>query len=163
MHRAFRNHDGLIDLDEFVAGYDKYMTVVRTGKFVGARRKLSPEHFLRTNDAIPADARVVSKWCGGTIKLHKSTYEANAPSEDRSTLAIGEDFIFCGVWDGHGGTACSDFAETRIFENFQKAIGDPRCAGVQDAFAYSYIATDGEYLDHAGSDPSSLFLSLIHI
>ncbi len=147
----------MIDLDEFVAGYDKYMALVRTGKFLGSQRKLKAEHFLKTNDEIPADARVVSKWCGGTIKLHKSTYEANDPSEDRSTLAVGDDFVFCGVWDGHGGTACSSFSETQIFENFQKALGDPRCAGVQDAFAYSYIQTDGEYLDYAGSNPSSLF------
>jgi hypothetical protein len=154
---ACRNHDGLIDLDEFVAGYDKYMTLVRTGQFLGSRRELKPTHFLKTNDRIPTDTRLVSNWCGGTIKLHKATYEANDPSEDRSTLAVGEDFLFCGVWDGHGGTACSDFSEVRIFENFQRALADPRCAGVQDAFAYSYIATDGEYLDYAGSDPTALF------
>ena len=147
----------MIELDEFVAGYDKYMTLVRTGKFLGSRRKLKAEHFLKTNDEIPADTRIVSNWCGGTIKLHKSTYEANDPSEDRSTLVVGEDFVFCGVWDGHGGTPCSSFAETQIFENFQKALGDPRCAGVQDAFAYSYIQTDGEYLDFASSDPAALF------
>lgn len=155
--RPFRNHNGKLDLDEFVAGYDKYMTLVRTGKFIGSRRHLTAKHFLKTNDEIPSDARIVSNWCGGTIKLHKSTYEANDPSEDRSTLAVGDDFVFCGVWDGHGGTPCSSFAETRIFENFTKALADSRCAGVQDAFAYSYIATDGEYLEHAGSDPSHLF------
>ena len=85
---------------------------------------------------------------------------------------------------GHGGTPCSEFSETRIFDNFQKAIADPRCSGVQDAFAYSYITTDGcvplalpalapaprpqtrvtrvrapnsEYLEHAGTDPAMLF------
>lgn len=156
MH-VFRNYDGVIDLDEFVAGYDNYMTLVRTGRFVGARRELEEKHFLMTEDPIPADVRELSKWCGGTIKLHKSTYEANDPSEDRSTLVVGDDFVFCGVWDGHGGTPCSTFAETRIFENFKTALAHPRCAGVGDAFAYSYITTDGDYLEHAGTDPSSLF------
>ena len=44
---------------------------------------------------------------------------------------------------GHGGTQCSSFAETKIFDNFKVALADPRCTGVQDAFAYSYITTDG--------------------
>lgn len=58
---------------------------------------------------------------------------------------------------GHGGTPCSEFAQTAIYENFKKAIGDTRCSGVQDAFAYSYITTDGAYLEHAGTDPAFLF------
>jgi hypothetical protein len=151
-----RDHDGVIDLDEFVAGYDNYMTLVRTGKFAGSARELTAKHFLKTEDEIPADERLLSNWSGGTIKLHKSTYEANDPSEDRSTVVLGDDFLFCGVWDGHGGTPCSSFAESRIFHNFKHALADPRCAGVQDAFAYSYIATDGDYLQHAGADPVAL-------
>ena len=51
----------------------------------------------------------------------------------------------------HNGT------ETRIFHNFKDALAQPRCCGVQDAFAYSYIVTDGEYLKHAGADPVALF------
>ena len=81
-------------------------------------------------------------------------------------MVIGKDFVFAGVWDGapalqrlalshaqlsaprallagHGGTSCSSFAEDKIFENFKVALADPRCTGVQDAFAYSYITTDG--------------------
>ena len=111
----------------------------------------------RTDEPIPAAARTVGNWAGGTIKLYKATYPANDPSEDRSTLVIGEDFVFCGVWDGHGGTPCSEYAQTHIFENFAEALADPRCAGVGDAFAYSYIMTDKNYLAQAGREPKELF------
>ena len=37
---------------------------------------------------------------GGTVRIFKSTYAANDPNEDRNTLAVGDDFIFAGVWDG---------------------------------------------------------------
>ena len=40
---------------------------------------------------------------GGTVRMYKGTYAANAPSEDRATVVIGTDFVFGGVWDGHGG------------------------------------------------------------
>ena len=71
---------------------------------------LSHARAHRTDEPIPAATRTVGNWAGGTIKLYKATYPANDPSEDRSTLVIGEDFVFCGVWDGHGGTPCSEYA-----------------------------------------------------
>ena len=57
----------------------------------------------------------------GTVKIHKATYEANNPSEDRSTVVVGKDFVFCGVWDGHGGTPCSEFVEKEAFDLFAAA------------------------------------------
>ena len=47
-----------------------------------------------------AGATLVENWNAGKIKLYKHTYPANDPSEDRSTLVVGDDFLFCGVWDG---------------------------------------------------------------
>jgi len=155
-YRLDLNQDGVIDLDEFIGGYGQYLNLLQTGSVHTATRHLHPKVILRTEDKIPDGFHSVP-WCGGNIRVYKSTYPANDPSEDRSTVAIGEDFIFAGVWDGHGGVACSSFAEDKVFENFSAAIADPRCTGVQDAFAYSYITTDGEYLVHAGSNPAMLF------
>jgi hypothetical protein len=76
------------------------MSLVTNGTFLTSTRDLVAKHFLTTDEPIPADATMVENWCGGKIKLYKSTYPANDPSEDRSTLVIGEDFLFCGVWDG---------------------------------------------------------------
>lgn len=46
-------------------------------------------------------------WANGEskyIRVSKSTYPANAPNEDRCTVAADtqKGFIFAGVWDGHG-------------------------------------------------------------
>ena len=53
----------------------------------------------KTVETVPAEQATRSHH-GGSVRVHKATYAANAPSEDRSTLALGEDFIFAGVWDG---------------------------------------------------------------
>jgi hypothetical protein len=58
---------------------------------------------LRTAEPIPEALRTLE--CDGwNCDLWKSTYPANDPSEDRSTLVVNteENFIFTGVWDGHG-------------------------------------------------------------
>ena len=101
-YRLDQNHDNVIDLQEFIDGYDQYMSLVTNGTFLNCTRDLKEKHFLTTDEPIPAGAALVENWCGGKIKLYKSTYPANDPSEDRSTLVIGEDFLFCGVWDGKG-------------------------------------------------------------
>ena len=58
---------------------------------------------LNTNDPVPAALQTL-EFEGWTVEVAKSTYPANNPSEDRSTVAIDPDsnYIFCGVWDGHG-------------------------------------------------------------
>ena len=52
------------------------------------------------------------------LRLFRATYEANNPTEDRSTVVIGEDFVFAGVWDGHGGYQCSEYTQNTIYETF---------------------------------------------
>ena len=99
-YKLDQNHDNVIDLQEFIDGYDQYMSLVTNGTFLNSTRELVDKHMLTTDDAIPAGAEMVTNWSGGKIKLYKSTYPANDPSEDRSTLVIGDDFLWCGVWDG---------------------------------------------------------------
>ena len=48
--------------------------------------------------------------------MSKHTYAANAPNEDRATLAVeldheGNGYIFAGVWDGHAGTVTQVLAD----------------------------------------------------
>ena len=81
------------------------------------------------------------------VFLARATYQANAPSEDRSTVVVGEDFIFAGVWDGHGGTFAADFTQTNLFPNFQKAYENG--ATVSQAFTHAYTQTDRSYYYHA--------------
>ena len=87
-----------------------------------------------------------------------ATYPANAPSEDRYTVVLGKDFCFAGVWDGHGGTLCSEYVSKHVFGNFTHAI----LAGssIPDAFVQSYQRTDAGYLEYARlqtKDRSALF------
>jgi serine/threonine protein phosphatase PrpC len=107
----------------------------------------------------PADSIV--KHGSGTVRVHKATYAANAPSEDRSSLVAGTDFIFAGVWDGHGGTQCSEHVEQHAFAQFErsKSQGKPdeevweECFGELDS---SYIGAASGGVD-AEPDPKALF------
>lgn len=57
---------------------------------------------LPTTELVPPELRNLEQ-AGWHLELWKSTYEANDPSEDRSTVVIDpESFVFAGVWDGHG-------------------------------------------------------------
>ena len=98
-YRLDTNHDGVVELDEFKQGYEHYLNVVQARCFHSATRKLEPKVLLRTDDPIPHNFRTVP-WSRGSVRLYKATYPANDPSEDRSTLVVGDDFVFAGVWDG---------------------------------------------------------------
>ena len=104
---------------------------------------------LLWQDAIPAPLQ--QPW--PNLKLYKSTYEANDPSEDRSTVVVGTDFIFGGVWDGHGGPQCSEFTQTTVFENFAQAYKDlhdkPAHQRVSQAFGRAFQQTNRDYYHHA--------------
>jgi hypothetical protein len=57
---------------------------------------------LPTSEPVPPELHNLEK-SGWHLEVWKSTYEANDPSEDRSTVVIDpENFVFAGVWDGHG-------------------------------------------------------------
>ena len=106
---------------------------------------LKPTCTALSTDALPSKSAVL-KHSGGTVRVHKATYDGNEPSEDRSTVVLGPDFIFCGVWDGHGGTLCSDFIETHAFSHF----GDGKLAGkrAEDVWKHCFNSLDAEYLAH---------------
>ena len=87
------------------------------------------------------------------LRLYRSTYEANDPSEDRSTVVIGDDFLFAGVWDGHGGWQCSEYTQNVVFENFVHAYEDSQGGGVDlpRAFHKTFQKTNRDYYHFARS------------
>jgi serine/threonine protein phosphatase PrpC len=120
--------------------------------------QLTADVFLTTLDPLPAEhARRPLSSAATAVVLHKSTYPANAPSEDRSTLSAGEGFIFGGVWDGHGGTACSTYAETKIWELFAAEYNATQ--DVEKAFTAAYSECDSAFLAQslAANDAAALF------
>jgi hypothetical protein len=72
---------------------------------------------------------------GAVVRLFKASYPANAPSEDRSTLAVARGFVFAGVWDGHGGAAAAEHCEATAWPDFKAALaGKGAAATVGEAF-----------------------------
>ena len=69
---------------------------------IGPAVQLNTKTVLYTDDeVVPAELRSCRVGqAGGAARIFKSTYAANDPNEDRNTLAIGESFLFAGVWDG---------------------------------------------------------------
>ena len=160
-YRLDTNHDGVVSKEEFAAGYGEYLKIVGSTTLPGAQALpgagdaarggafvLTPSLVSPTAELLPAAASVVQH-AGGTVKVHKSTYAANAPSEDRSTVIFGDGFIFAGVWDGHGGTPCSEYCEDAAFPLFAAA----KAAGKSspDAWSDCYVGMDAGYLAAANA------------
>jgi hypothetical protein len=55
---------------------------------------------LYTDDEVIPAEHAACQLQRGTARIFKSTYAANDPNEDRNTVAVGDNFIFAGVWDG---------------------------------------------------------------
>lgn len=107
---------------------------------------LTARHKLIVTD--PTPYQLVQPFDEHHVRLFRATYETNDPSEDRSTVVIGEDFLFAGVWDGHGGWQCSEYVQNTIFENFAEAWEDTqpdvrlafkKCFQKQDKDYYTYL------------------------
>ena len=126
---------------------------------VESPKSLNSNLFLKTEEEVPPSLRTLPASASTSVVLHKSTYPANAPSEDRSTLVVGDGFIFAGVWDGHGGVATSNYAETAIYEFFKENFDNTKGASVEDSFKYAYQKTDDTYLATAkkNNDAAALF------
>jgi len=142
-----------------------------------APRTLQPRWTLLTNDETPPSLTTMtdrpkpqarSGRNGGAripLVLSRATYAANDPSEDRSTVVVGDDddvngnFVFAGVWDGHGGTMAADFAQSHVFPNFQKAVDEGNA--IPEAFKIAYEQTDTGFLSYAREiqteNPKALF------
>ena len=80
---------------------------------------------VHTNDSIPLSLQF---WPNGTednfVRVSKSTYAANAPSEDRCTIFADSErnCIFAGVYDGHAGGRCAEWVDQNIYGLFCKEL-----------------------------------------
>ena len=109
------------------------------------QQRLQAQYTLYVDDPTPPE--LIQAMGDDNMTLGRATYAANAPSEDRSTVVVGEDFIFAGVWDGHGGTSASDFVQQHLFPNFQDAY--EKGSTVAQAFMQAYTQTDRDYFQYA--------------
>lgn len=77
-----------------------------------------------------------------TIRLSKAEWAANAPSEERHTVALSTNSLFVGVWDGHGG---SGGAAENVHQHFSRALDERRDSA--EAFEETYVSRRDVHLD----------------
>eukprot|EP01051_Picozoa_sp_SAG22_P002994 SAG22_NODE_140_length_17982_cov_81.438741_3_plen_587_part_00 len=86
---------------------------------------------LRERVVFPTGAKLLPQWkvrpvpgsqTGAVVRLFKASYAANDPSEDRSCVAVGDDFVWAAVFDGHAGPQCAAFCEQAVWRNFKDAM-----------------------------------------
>ena len=106
---------------------------------------------VHTEDSIPPSLRF---WPNGTgdefVRVSKSSYAANAPSEDRCTIFADSEHncIFAGVYDGHAGGRCAEWVDQNIFDMFSKEL--QRASGdVQAAMEAVHAYADQRYIAEA--------------
>ena len=109
-----------------------------------------PTTVLHTADEIPAALRRLHHARSGqTLRVYKSDYPANAPSEDRHTLAIATDSVFAGVWDGHGNGSCAEFVDTHVYAEFARGLEEE--AEPSSAFVRAFAELDRKFTCEAES------------
>lgn len=117
--------------------------------------RLAPQTVLRTDDAVSALLANLPLANGARVRVFKSVHAANNPCEDRHTVVHGKDFIFAGVWDGHTGPHCSQFAEDQIFLNLRRQVERRtpeellKQEGLREPFERAYYDTDRAFLQEA--------------
>ena len=107
-----------------------------------------PEQLLNVKYLLTVDEDTPEIDPFDNMTLHRATYAANDPSEDRSTVVVGEDFIFAGVWDGHGGTHAAEFSQQHLFDYFQEAY-ESKGFNITQSFQFAYTQTDRAYFEYA--------------
>ena len=102
---------------------------------------------LHTGDASPTEWARFRRH-RRSVRIAKATYGANAPNEDRHTVAIGEECLFAGVWDGHGGTdLCAEYLDTELFALFRDELNSSRDPAA--AFGATFSKLDQRFIGDA--------------
>lgn len=140
---------------------------------VTSRLLLAAQHapmcgIIHTADAVPLSLRQFPIGGGGgrQMRVHKATYDANMPSEDRCTIVVDVEAgtLLAGVWDGHAGADCAEYVDRNVHahytEQLQQALessSDDRDAGGRfgAAMVKAFQAVDRAYTAHAeaSNDP----------
>lgn len=117
--------------------------------------RMAPQTVLRSDDPVPALLTSLPLTDGARVRVFKGVHAANDPCEDRHTVVHGNDFLFAGVWDGHTGHHCSQFAEDQVFLNFKRQVEQRTPAetgkegGLRESFECAYHDTDRAFLQEA--------------
>ncbi|KAF3338542.1 putative protein phosphatase 2C 38 [Carex littledalei] len=90
----------------------------------------------------------------GTFSM--AVAQANVQNEDRSQLVSGSltdgdnvrRGVFVGIYDGHGGTACSQFVLDHLFSNFKSAIANQNGVINTEVFEEAYHRTELMFVNH---------------
>ena len=117
--------------------------------------RMAPQTVLKSDDPVPALLANLPLATGGRVRVFKGVHAANDPCEDRHTVVHGKDFVFAGVWDGHTGPHCAQFAEDQVFLNLRRQalqrtpeeIGQEQ--GLREPFECAYHDTDRGFLQEA--------------
>lgn len=88
-------------------------------------------------------------------RIYKATYAANAPNEDKMTVAadLEAGHILAGVWDGHAGDHCSQFIDAHVIKiaktELERGHEGGRHHSYRGAMARTLPAIDSAYTQFA--------------
>lgn len=117
--------------------------------------RMAPKTVLRSDDPVPALLTNLPLADGARLRVFKGVHAANDPCEDRHTVVHGKDFLFAGVWDGHTGHHCAQFAEDQVFLNLKRQVEQKtpeetgKEEGLRESFERAYQDTDRAFLQEA--------------
>jgi len=83
-------------------------------------------------------------------------HQSNDPIEDTHEIHYGEDFIYAGVYDGHGGYTTSHFLRKEAYKEFHqqlRATKDP-----EQAFKRAWVSLDEKYIRQCIKNPRKVGL-----
>lgn len=95
-----------------------------------------------------------------TFSITSANYDSNAPIEDTFVIEEGDDFIYAGVFDGHGGAQASIYCRENSWAVLQKHIAKQRKSGRVDfnaALQDSLIEVDAMYISQAKDRRRGMF------
>lgn len=78
-------------------------------------------------------------------------HQSNDPIEDTHTIVSGEDFVYSGIYDGHGGAQTSRYLRERSWAEFEKQLKKTR--DPKTAFERAWQNLDNAYIEQCLENP----------
>lgn len=78
-------------------------------------------------------------------------HQSNDPIEDTHTIVTGDDYVYVGVYDGHGGAQTSRFLRENSYAEFEKQLEKTR--DPKQAFEKAWENLDNEYIEECLKNP----------
>jgi serine/threonine protein phosphatase PrpC len=95
-----------------------------------------------------------------TITSHASHQGKRAYQEDRTVISAGEDGLLLGVFDGHGGSAVSEFCHKNLLNAFNSVADNPDLPDMPAKMygMFNYLKTRTNEIPSSGSTASIVFI-----